>query len=358
MKREIFIKNLQNLILGGLAIILIAVSCDPPVDPPVSQGKKGIYILNEGGFNMNNGSLTFYNFDNHSVISDIFLQSNNRGLGDVANDMKQYGSKIYIVVNNSEIVEVINLENAKSLKQISLTGKQPRNIAFFENKAYVSCFDGTVVRIDTTTLQIDGSALVGTNPEGICVVNDKLYVANSGGLSSPITSNTISVVDLNSFTETKRIQVAVGPRILKADQYGDLYAACTGNYGNIPASFHRINTLTDEVVQNFDLPVQNFTIQGNLAYVYSYNYIDHSKWIKVLDISTENIVNENFISDATNITIPYGISVDPITNLIYITDAGDYVSTGDVYCFNATGYLQYQFEAGIIPNGAMIFKWN
>lgn len=356
MKRENFIKRLEKMIFLCFGIVLLAVSCEPPVDPPINQGKTGLYILNEGGFNMNNSSLTYYDLKNKNIIQDIFLQSNNRGLGDVGNDMKLYGNKIYIVVNNSEIIEIINPQNAKSIKQISLTGKQPRNIAFMENKAYVSCFDGTVVRIDTTTLQIDGTVVVGSNPEGICVANNKLYVANSGGLSSPITSNTVSVVDLNTFSELKRISVAIGPRVLKTDQYGDVYVACTGNYGKIPASFHRINTEMDEAVENYNLQVQNFAIEGNFAYLYSYNFIDQSKWFKVMDISTENIVKDNFISDATNIAVPYGIAVDPVTNNVYITDAGDYVSTGDVYCFNKNGVLQFQFEAGNIPSGNIVFK--
>ncbi|HNX22281.1 MAG TPA: YncE family protein [Bacteroidales bacterium] len=356
MKRENFIKRVQKNWIIGFSILLLAASCDPQINPPVTQSKTGIYILNEGGFNMNNSSLSFFNFKDRSVISDLFLQTNNRGLGDVANDMKLYGSKLYIVVNNSETIEIINPENAKSIKQISLIGKQPRNITFFEDKAYVSCFDGTVVRIDTTTLLPDGSVSVGLNPEGICVANNKLYVANSGGLSSPITSNTVSVVDLNTYTEIKRIVVATGPRILKSDQYGDVYVACTGNYGTILPSFHRINTVTDEAAENYNLQVHNFTIQGNFAYLYSYNYNDQSKWFKVMDISTENIVKDNFISDATNIAVPYGIAVDPVTNDVYITDAGDFVSTGDVYCFNSNGVLKYQFEVGIIPSGWMVFK--
>jgi DNA-binding beta-propeller fold protein YncE len=355
MKRENFIKRLQKLIFLCFGIVLLAVSCEPTVDPPINQGESGIYILNEGGFNMNNSSLTYYDFKNKNTIQDIFLQSNNRGLGDVANDMKLYGNKIYIVVNNSEIIEIINPQNAKSIKQISLSGKQPRNIAFWEDKAYISCFDGTVVRIDTNTLQMDGSVTVGANPEGICVANNKLYVANSGGLSSPIVSNSVSVVDLNSFTEIKRISVATGPRILKADQYGDIYVACTGNYGSLIPSFHRINTVTDEAAENYNLQVQNFTIQGNFAYLYSYNYNDHSKWFKVMDISTENIVKDNFVTDGTQISVPYGIAIDPVTNFVYITDAGDYVSTGDVYCFNTNGVLQFHFEAGIIPNGNIVF---
>ena len=36
------------------------------------------------------------------------------------------------------------------------------------------------------------------------------------------------------------------------------------------------------------------------------------------------------------IETPYGIAVNPITEDLYITDAGNYVSTGSLYCFDKT----------------------
>lgn len=357
MKRENFIKKTwKSITLVFLSTALLAVSCDDPIKPIDNVEKTGIYILNEGGFNMNNSSLSFYNFRSGNVIGDIFLQENNRGLGDVGNDLKAYGTKLYCVVNNSEQVEVISLATAKTIKRISLVGKQPRCVDFYQDKAFVTCFDGSIVRIDTNTLLVDGSVLAGSNPEGICFSNNKMYVANSGGLDFPITSNTVSVINPATLTLIKTIPVAIGPRILKADIYGDVYVACTGNYGTVPASFHRIDSQQDEVVQNFNLPVQNFTISGSVAYLYSYNFADQSKWFKVLDVITENIVKENFITDGTLITIPYGIGVDPLTNDVYITDAVDFTSTGNVYCFSSQGVKKYQFEVGINPNGAMVFK--
>lgn len=357
MKRENFIQNIGKSILFTFTLLaFIAASCEDPIKPIDGSDQKGIYILNEGGFNMNNSSISFYDFKTGNVINDIFLQENNRGLGDVANDLKQYGTKLYCVVNNSEQVEILNFSNAKSIKRISFVGKQPRNIEFYQNKAYVTCFDGTVVRIDTTTLLIDASVQVGSNPEGICFANNKMYVANSGGLNSPNTSTTVSVVDPNSMTVIKTITVAIGPRLLKADSFGDIYVACTGNYGSVPASFHRINSQTDEVVQNFNLPVQSFAISGTLIYLYSYNFSDHSKWFKVLDINTKTIINESFITDGTQILIPYGIAIDPLTHDVYIMDAVDFTSTGDVYCFNPNGTKKFKFEVGVNPNGCIVFK--
>ncbi len=68
----------------------------------------------------------------------------------------------------------------------------------------MSCFDGSIVKIDTASLQIEATATAGRNPEGVCVVNNKLYVSNSGGLDFPNYDNTVSVFDLNSFAEINR----------------------------------------------------------------------------------------------------------------------------------------------------------
>lgn len=77
-----------------------------------------------------------------------------------ANDIALYGSKLYIVVNVSSTIEVIDFQTGISIKQIPMftdngSSRQPRHIAFYENKAYVCSFDGTVARIDTTSLQIE-----------------------------------------------------------------------------------------------------------------------------------------------------------------------------------------------------------
>ena len=76
----------------------------------------GLYILNEGTFQHNNSTITYYNFETGAITEDIFLEANHRGLGDTGNDLQRYGSKLYAVVNNSNRLEVMNFEDAKSIK--------------------------------------------------------------------------------------------------------------------------------------------------------------------------------------------------------------------------------------------------
>ena len=107
--------------------------------------------------------------------------------------MAIYGNKIYIVVNVSSTVEVMDFTTGKSIRQIQMlrdngSSRQPRSIAFDKDKAYVCSFDGTVARIDTTSLEIEAIITAGRNPDDICVQNNKLYVSNSGSLdySGPV----------------------------------------------------------------------------------------------------------------------------------------------------------------------------
>ena len=97
---------LKNNLLWLFLLPLMIISCkpDPPQPEPEPQPDtyaKGLYILNEGLFQMNNSTLSYYDFTTGEFTENIFLDVNHRGLGDVGNDLKQYGSKLYIVVNKS-----------------------------------------------------------------------------------------------------------------------------------------------------------------------------------------------------------------------------------------------------------------
>jgi DNA-binding beta-propeller fold protein YncE len=353
---------LRNNLLWLLLLPLLVLSCKP--DPPQPEPEpvpdvsaSGLYIINEVLFQHNNSSLSYYNFRDGSFTENIFLDVNHRGLGDVGNDLQQYGSKLYIVVNNSNIVEVVDVNTVQSLKTISLSGKQPRYVTFLDNKAYVSCFDGDVVRIDTASLQVESTVHTGLNPDGICVCNGKIYVSNSGGLNAPNYGNTVSVIDPASFTVTKNITVDINPTRIKSWGNRYVYVVSNGDYYSVPANFQKIDAQSDEVVKTYNLEVVNFDIYQNLAYIYTYDYTSMtSAWIKVLDLETDEVIKDQFISDGTQLKTPYGIKVNPLNGDVYITDAGTFTTNGDVYCFDNQGRKKFSFEAGLNPQ-AMVFSY-
>ena len=350
MKKSLFV-----LIL--LAVFVTACHKKPvtPDNPVISQN--GLYILNEGLWDHNNSSISYYNLNTGKVTADIFTAVNNRGLGDTGNDLQRYGSRLYCVVNTSENVQVMDFYTAKVIGTVPLLGKSPRRICFDGSKAYVSCFDGTVVRIDTASMAVEATVVVGPNPEGVCIANGKLYVANTGGYNAPNYGTTVSVIDLSSFTVLKNIEVAVNPnRLYLEPNQQDMYLVANGNYYDVSSCLQKISTVTDEVVRTFDFEITSMCIYGNKAYLYSSNMdINNPEYtLKVMDLTTETIVNEHFISDNTELKIPYCVAVNPKNGDVYVTDAHTFTVNGDVYCFGQDGKRKFSFEVEINPS-AIVF---
>lgn len=350
------------IIISTLTLSLFYACEKEPVEPPkpfvtidTTYSNVGIYVLNEGLFNMNNSTLTYYGFSNNTPVTDFFDIQNGRKLGDTGNDIAIYGNKMYIIVNVSCQLEVVDPFTGMSIKQIpffnGIKPRQPRYIAFHKAKAFVCSFDGTVAVIDTATLVIEKLINVGRNPDGIAVANNKVYVSNSGGLDYPNYDNTVSVIDANSLTEIKKIPVRINPYIIVPDKYGDLYVVSRGNYGNIKMCLQIIDSQTDELKYTFpDLEVLNLAINGDTAYVYYYDFMTGSgSKIMTINVKDETIISQNFITDATVVETAYGIAVDKLSGDVFVTDAHGFVNTGNVICFSNSGKKKYSFTAGLNP---------
>ncbi|MEO3402765.1 DUF5074 domain-containing protein [Mucilaginibacter sp. CAU 1740] len=361
----------------ALFVVLLAVSCRkaPQVIPEqveqifegdASSTIKGMYMLNEGNMNMNKASLDFVNFRTGIYERNIYNKANpavTKGLGDVGNDIGIYGSKMYVVVNISNKVEVLDVKTAKKMGQIDIVNC--RYVTFHNNKAYVSAYlgkvgdpkapNGIVAEIDTTSLQITRKVTVGRQPEEMAIVGEKLYIANSGGYSPTDYERTVSVIDLASFAETKRIDVAINLDRVKADKYGDLYVTSRGDYYTIPSKLFVIDTRTDAVKKVFDIAASNLWIDDDIAYIYSteWSYPQQKNTISysMLNVKDETVLSTKFITDGTDqkIVVPYGIAVNPITKDVFVTDAGNYVASGTLYCFDKNGRKKWQVVGGDIP---------
>ncbi len=359
-----------------LAVSTTISSCrkDPKVSPeeiteisdPGLSAKSSFYLLNEGNMDMNKASLDFFDHQKGIYRHNIFEYTNPeviKGLGDVGNDLQVYGSKLYAVINNSNKVEVLDVHSGKRIAMISIVNC--RYITFHGGKAYVSSYqarkgdsdsaNGYVARIDTSTFQIEQTTTVGRQPEEMAIVGGRLYVANSGGYNPTQYENTLSVIDLASFKEIKRIEVAINLHRVKADQYGDLYVTSRGDSYEIPSRLFVIDTGTDEVKKVFDIAATNLCIDADKAYVlgvqFSYPLQKNTISYALINVKDESLLSASFITDGTekSITKPYGIAIDPATKDIYLTDGKDFVTPGVLYCFDSTGHKKWSLFTGDIP---------
>ncbi|MDZ7776140.1 MAG: hypothetical protein U5L09_11345 [Bacteroidales bacterium] len=70
--------------------------------------QQGVFIINEGNFSHNNGSISLYSFDSAKVYSHVFLNTNKRPPGDIPNHMALRDTTGLIVINNASRIEFVN----------------------------------------------------------------------------------------------------------------------------------------------------------------------------------------------------------------------------------------------------------
>ncbi len=330
---------------------------------------QGFYLLNEGNMGSNKTTLDFYDFDSLRYTRNIYAAANPdvpMELGDVGNDLKIYGSKLYAVLSCSNKVEVMDSRTTQRIGQIDVPNC--RYICFHEGYAYLTSYAGPVqinpdyvqrgfvAKIDTATLQVVDTCLVGFQPDDMEIVNGKLYVANSGGYMNPNYENTLSVIDLTTFREEKRIPVAINMHRIQADKHNQLWISCRGDYYDTPSSLYCVNTQTQEVCDSLPISAINMHLDGDSLYVlgssWSYQTMGNSKpMYAIIDVRSHNILTTNFITDGTETKIarPYGISINPKSKEIYLTDARYYVSSGWLHCYSPQGILKWSVRTGDIP---------
>jgi hypothetical protein len=367
----------RTIIILLTAFALGFVSCrtdDEPIIPPtvtpVAPGNdgdvKGFFLLNEANMGSNKASLDYFNCKTGEYHKNIFPSRNPgvvKELGDVGNDIKIYGDKLYAVINCSHLVEVMDVNTAKHIAVISIPNC--RYIAFDKGYAYVSSYAGPVLidpnarlgyvaKIDTASLAVVDSCTVGYQPEEIVIRDNKLYVANSGGYRVPNYDNTVSVIDLNLFKEIRKITVGINLHRMRADNYGNIYVTSRGDYKNIRSNTYILNS-ADMVSDVLQLPASNMALCGDSMYVYctEWNHAGGKNTISysIVNTRTKTVVSRNFITDGTDkkIEIPYGIAVNRQTRELFVTDARDYISPGTLYCFTLDGKKKWEVTTGDIP---------
>jgi YVTN family beta-propeller protein len=349
MKRQL------HILLGFLIFLCACVETPtsaPPNFTPTASSRVAL-VLNEGLFQRNNASLTRYEIDSSRAFTDFFEQQVGRRLGDTGNDLAQYGGKIYIVVNISSTIEVLDASTFVSLGTISLFNgtqpRQPRHIAFHGRYAFASCYDGTIAVVDTASLAVARNIQVGAYPEGVAVQNAKLYVANSGGLNFPNYDSTISIIDLNTLTEIKRLTLRINPTAVAADPYGNVYVISNGNYSTVPLRLLKIDSQTDAIKKIYDFDASRIAIHDSLAFIAS------NGGIKLLNIKNDSVLNENLIAPS-NFQILYGISIDGARQELYCADAKTYVVNGEMKVFDFNGQFKRGFQTGLIPSKTIFVR--
>ena len=322
------------------------------INSDVSDLKHGLLVLNEGLFNLNNASLSWVDLITNTVSEDFFLQKTGRKLGDTGNDLQRYGAKIYVLVNVSSTIEVLNAHTGQSLKQIVMQengkAKQPRNIAFYGGRVFVSCFDGYVDVIDTASLTVEKRIKVGSNPEDMVVVNQRLYVSNSGGLI-PSLDSTLSIIDCQNLVELEKIVVGKNPGKIVALNDSILYVHVRGNYSTIPSVLKKVNVGISKNQETIPIKISGMEKMENQLLIYT------SESVSLYDMKTNATINSDFIP-LNDITTLYRIQYVEALKQLFLFDANTYTNSGYIHRFSNTGQYIQKYHVGLNPNSLIYYE--
>lgn len=359
------------VLLMGTAVM---TSCSDDDDAPKTQTvtySTGAYIVNSGAMYSNiESSLTAIDYASSKATQNAFKAANGRSLGNTANDGLIYGSKMYIVVDQSNTIEVLDKKTLKSVKQIKTTelmgnteGNEPRHIIANGGNIYFTTYGGYVAKVDTATYSLQAKYLVGNNPEGLALAADgKLYVANSNyGMGG----GNISAVDLASGkVETKTVEGIDNPTSVYAVR-GNVYVIDNQTYGPAPDYTPTGENALKQV--NFAEGKSTKVADGNYAAlsvpsspsrnaeVIPFFYVLNAPFGGTASVSLYTL-NGDKASDFSISELPYspcGIFVDPVNHHIFVLSynegayGADYSADGCVVEYNGQGQKLRQYQTGV-----------
>lgn len=326
-----------------------------PVNPPddttkVYSFEKGVFVINEGNYNWGNASVTFIDQKHNTLISDAFNKINQRSLGDVAESMCISGNYGYLVINNSNRIEVVSISDFKSVKTISGLNSPRFMTPVSSSKAYVTNLKNDISVIDLNNNTVSGTIKTSSWTENIIKYKQFVLITSIGSFSEPSSGRKAQIYIIDSQSDKIVDSIATGkePIGLAIDKKEKVWVLCSGGYDSFEApSLVRINPELRVVEKSFTFSDPTrvpsrlcMNASGDTMYflrggVYRMAVTDAS-------LPAEPLV-------APEGRLFYGLAIQHSTGHLFVSDAVDYVQNGKVYEYRPSGVLVNSFTAGRIP---------
>ncbi|PKD16985.1 hypothetical protein APR41_05975 [Salegentibacter salinarum] len=356
-------KRISKLLTMAILIGFFLNSCssdDDNIDPepqPEESYAEGLFVLNEGGFGKNNSSISYIDNNFSNLESDIFSTVNGSPLGDTGQSITFDDSYAYIVMNASNIVQIVNRYTFEHIHTIEEGLSNPRYLTLVDDNIYVTNWgdasndtDDYIAIYNADTYESTETIRVGEGPEKIISDNNKVYVALQGGYNY---NDKIVIIDLISNTVETSIEIGDAPNSIEISN-GYLWVMSGGvpsyaeGIDETAGSISKVDLSTNEITEEFIFPnstdhPSNFEIEDDTIY-YTLNGSVYSMEESATELPEESLFT------FTGITSFYGFEIE--NGYLYTGDAGDYSSNGVVRIYNFEGEIISEFDSGgVSPNG-------
>lgn len=330
--------------LRFILIVFILFACKKEEEnptPDVNTSSDGMVICNEGNFNWANASLSYYDIETGAVSNNVFESANGENLGDICQSATFINEMLYVVVNNSAKIEVLDEGNFKRIATI--TGfTSPRYVQQVSaSKAYVTdLYADNVWIVDLDNHTISGSILLSGWAEEMVLKDDRVYIAN-------VESKYLYMVDIATDQVVDSVEVGTGAGSLVMDSQGTIWYTRSGDANNSQSP--ALVGLVNDSISVYELPLAS--TPSKLVY----NVNQHQLYflngaVSRFDIASKELTL-NFIP--ANDRILYGLGMDD--DRLYVSDVKDFVQPSTIYIYDLEGNQKSTFDAGI--NAGFFLKY-
>lgn len=319
-------------------------------DPPPPSSSSTVLVSCEGAFLASNASISAYNTEDGTVADNVFESVNGYSIGDILQSLTVDGQRIFLVVNNSGKVEIINGETYEAEMPI-LGLSSPRHLvkvsdtkAYVTNNSFGAGNDISILDIQNNT--VSGNIDLDLDTEGILVNGGFAYAC------APY-SNELQVISTQTDQVVSTIDVGLGANHIVQDDQGDIWILrfeLDAMFAIIEMEVVHVSPALGAVLGTYTVPqpwnytnrlVANgndvFVLNGDVFYVNTVNSTLEDEPVIDMDVNT------------------YALGVDPQNGDIYVGEASGFGLGGKVYRFNSDYQPLDTVTVGVGPNGFHFF---
>lgn len=331
---------------------------------PTAIFEAGVFVINEGNFSNGTGTISFIGENDTESNNFIYQNANcDEILGNILQSIATDENRFYAVISNGDKV-VVTDEKFDKIAQIDGLSVPRYFLKTAENTAYITQWTneekGSIAVVNLTTFEIEQTIPVGIGPENLIAYQGKIYVANGNGFDTEFGDSTISIINPNTHEVEKTLMVGNVPNSFQIDKNGDLWVSCMGRLNsfipndpeNIPAKLIRINNETvEETIDLAKFGSQKMQINPEKDQLYLlYDGVSYAP-VYTFDIDTKMLSDNPIVA-----TPAYGLGIHPTNGHIFVGDAKDFGTTGEISEYDENGTFLQSFLTSIGPNGFLFLE--
>ena len=353
--------KIRILLLLAFGFVFSFHSCREK-DPVTPEAKGVNYIINYGSYSGDKGSISVFDTEKDTVSNKYYESVNGVAMTSNSQYAYQVNDEVYFMGNS---VDQIFWVDAETFEQTSngVTSSdlvKPRYCVADANTLYVSCWGGEIwkdesisyiAKFNLTTKKVEGKIALPGGPEGLAIVNGKLYAALNY-------KDSVAVINLSNDAVSYITTPAVTSYFIKDDN-NNLYVSLISTYsdnstetglGYIDTSVDKLDKVyKKEGVSSAYVNILSFNKSKSKLYVMASSFDANWKLIgsvEVFDVATKSFSSSSVVSGISGLN---GIAVDPESDNLICFVAESTTASGMMKTYSSTGTVVKEYKTGISP---------